>query len=81
MGVWGTKSVTAALGSKITLIQIRSQDKTFPEYVYCTTMKNLRVRSPGKLYFEILTLQPHLGPLSKSSQRVVVAAFYRRDRL
>ncbi len=44
-------------------------------------IKNLRLRSTGKFYSEILTFWLRLEPLSKSSQRVVVAAFYRRGRL
>ncbi len=37
-------------------------------------MKSQVVPSPGKLYCEILTFRLHLEPLSKSLQRVVVAA-------
>ncbi len=44
-------------------------------------MKSQLVRSLGQFYCEILMFRLHLEPLSKSLQRVVVAAFYRRDRL
>ncbi len=44
-------------------------------------MKSLRLHSPGKLYSEIRTFRLRREPLSKSSQRVVVGAFYRRDQI
>ncbi len=44
-------------------------------------MINLRLRSPGMLYFDILTFRLCLEPLLKSSQRLVVTAAYRSDQL
>ncbi len=76
--IWSKRWNQAELGETNSNLQMWKCEINFKNASRVFQMKSQRLRSPGKLFCEILTFQLRLQPLSESSQNVVVTAFYRR---